>query len=1358
MGAMRRVLAWFGVATLFVLTSTARADNDVLKPYVVLILDTSGSMSASTGAGPTSCGKIDNRINHAVCAINSIVNSYGDIVFSLARFREQTTGTFTSSCDSNGNQEGNENLDNPTVPINLTPSGGDQCSTQGPFCGDCNPSLGIGNPCFSNGGCWSNRCLTITAEGGTCSADLDDDNDGYINDGCAAVGGTENTNFGGNNGCVDNVDNDLDGTVNDGCPATGICADPSAATNSLQTTTCTIADDAIEILTPLVDGNNNAAALVTNGTCNTCAIDGSSDPEIWGTSQSTFTPLAAVLNGVRRYWQGLQATNNNTIWQSSRAGFDPINRDPQNAVFLQNPNAVPASCNADHATCNTSVDCTGANCCCDTCNPNPTTCDSGGTCTGPDCCCVSQCRPYVTILLTDGEETCANFATSTLDATRNLLATQPRQDNVSVSTFTRTSNVATVVTSGAHPFAVGNTIVVSGATGTNTTFNGTFTVASAPNATTFTFSNTGTNTPGAVGGSPAVVRHAASDFAYRIETKPIGFGRPPGDPQIEQIAHEGGAADLPGVNEGYYAENEQDLELAMSQILADSVRSESCNGRDDDCDILVDEDFPNKGQTCQATWPSTDPIAPGSVAVGICAATGTFICTPDKTGTVCNTSPNPRGTEGPGCNQLDDDCDGRVDEGLACQGCVPTGEICDNKDNDCDTVVDQTCRCSLNNAIKCGGVGNNAACTAAGAGTCQCTGISQGCSISNSFGTCPGSRACVAGAFGSCTGQTPAAEICNGQDENCDGVCDGFALGCSEVVSNCAPSNASSCPPSDNPGDPSHGPILHSESSGTVVNGVPLNCANATDDDGDTKINDGCPVVGTAETLCDDALDNDSDNRVNDGCPAVATALIPENICHAGVKTCAVPLACPNAGGNSFGICSGEQQPLATDTCNALDDDCDNAIDENFVPADCSTNCGVGTTRCEAGQIKCNSVPATNDNTCNNVDDDCDGKFDENWVCDPSPSCTGVDCCVCGTGTTCEKNTCINGTRTCVVDPPINTEVCDCNDNNCNGQVDEGQLCPSGAQCTSCQCAFPCDPLSEFPCPAGKLCKPALTPTTCSIDGDCPTNQKCVTGKCSLGDFCVNDPCFGVSCPPINGQLQVCQQNPDPAHANEPQCVAACSLVTCANGFVCVDSDGQCHPNDCTTFPDMCTAQQSCVVRDGLGTCVTNPCQGVTCGTGQYCLGGTCIQSCADLDCADGQRCTQGMCVTDPCGHPCPFGQACNDNTGKCIADPCAVKDCGANSGQWCNPNSGQCEDDPCVINDVTCPNAGEVCRGGSCIDPDTLRPDAAGESHVTVGGGGGCSTTGNGSTGVLLALALLVLRRRRARASRAVRREGGAL
>src|ERR1041385_2395471 len=113
MGAMRKVIAWFGVATLCFLTSSAQAQNDVLKPYVVLILDTSGSMTGATGAGPTSCGKVDNRINHAVCAINSIVNSYGDMVFSLARFREVTAGTVGAGqqCDANGDQEGNHNLD-----------------------------------------------------------------------------------------------------------------------------------------------------------------------------------------------------------------------------------------------------------------------------------------------------------------------------------------------------------------------------------------------------------------------------------------------------------------------------------------------------------------------------------------------------------------------------------------------------------------------------------------------------------------------------------------------------------------------------------------------------------------------------------------------------------------------------------------------------------------------------------------------------------------------------------------------------------------------------------------------------------------------------------------------------------------------------------------------------------------------------------------------------------------------------------------------------------------------------------------------------------------------------------------------
>src|SRR6185369_6294752 len=48
-------------------------------------------------------------------------------------------------------------------------------------------------------------------------------------------------------------------------------------------------------------------------------------------------------------------------------------------------------------------------------------------------------------------------------------------------------------------------------------------------------------------------------------------------------------------------------------------------------------------------------------------------------------------------------------------------------------------------------------------------------------------------------------------------------------------------------------------------------CDNATDDDGDGVVNDGCPAVGTAELVlqCNDAADNDGDGAVNDGCPPI---------------------------------------------------------------------------------------------------------------------------------------------------------------------------------------------------------------------------------------------------------------------------------------------------------------------------------------------------------------------------------------------------------------------------------------------------------------------------------------------------------
>ncbi|MCK6571890.1 hypothetical protein L6V77_12440 [Myxococcota bacterium] len=330
---------------------------------------------------------------------------------------------------------------------------------------------------------------------------------------------------------------------------------------------------------------------------------------------------------------------------------------------------------------------------------------------------------------------------------------------------------------------------------------------------------------------------------------------------------------------------------------------ERCNGRDDDCDGETDEDF-GLGTPC-------------TTGVGVCLQIGEYVCDGDG-GATCNARPGRPGVED--CNGVDDDCDGEVDEGL-----------------------------------------DNALCYEGAAGTQE----NRPCH--------EGRRRCDSSRWTACVDQTlPQNEICDGVDNDCNGEADDIANGNCE----CAPNEMRAC---------------YSGPANTVGRGL---CQSGTQTC-QAGAWGACvgEVVPTAE-ICD-GRDNDCNNR-NDDVPGLG------DVCAVGAGGCRRDgtLECGN-GGLQCNALAGAPAP---ETCNGVDDDCDGSVDDVAGVGDaCEAGVGVcaavGRRVCRGDELICDAVLGSpGPEVCNGLDDNCNGSADEGAasLCEPAPNaapaCTNGTC------------------------------------------------------------------------------------------------------------------------------------------------------------------------------------------------------------------------------------------------------------------------------------------------------------------------------------------------------------------------------
>ncbi len=504
---------------------------------------------------------------------------------------------------------------------------------------------------------------------------------------------------------------------------------------------------------------------------------------------------------------------------------------------------------------------------------------------------------------------------------------------------------------------------------------------------------------------------------------------------------------------------------------------EVCDGKDQDCDGLLDEGYPDTNLDGVADCLSADDDGDG---------------VPDASDG-CPVTPDPAQTD-TDTDGLGDACDPNDDGDLWPDGsdCAPLDatiqpgakEVCDGIDQSCDKLVDEGFPdLDADGAADCVDVDDDGDGVADQDDLCPVT-PDPGQTDSDGDGI---GDACESDLDGDldpdltdCQKLNPlvhhgATEACNAIDDNCNGIADeGFPDNDADGVANCLDDDDDG----DGVLDPDDNcPVL---SNGGQANKDGDGKGDVCDDDDD---GDGAPdgidcapldaAVSPAATESCNGRDDDCDGAVDEenagGCVTYYLNEDGDGFGNAAVSRCLCgglpPFTAPTAGD-----CDDKNAlvfPDATESCNGKDDDCDGNVDgvgsfgcsNAYVDGD-GDGYGSGAPSCAcpgtSGLVAlggdCNdSAPSVKPGqleVCNGTDDDCDGQTDE----EGSLGCTnhfadkdgdghgtaGQVKCLCGPTTAypaVEGDDCDDNDKDRY---PGALEACDNKDNNCNGQVDEG--------------------------------------------------------------------------------------------------------------------------------------------------------------------------------------------------------------------------------------------------------------------------------------------------------------------------------